>query len=230
MNEKHKYENVRTHDAAPIAGSMIESLRDLGYTPETAIADIVDNAIFAKARNIWIDFHWNAEQSRVTFRDDGIGMTEEELIQAMRPGSQSPSEKRDCNDLGRFGLGLKTASFSQCRVFTVISRREAIPVTYWRWDIDYVTDPSTNGWKIVQTADKDDIRLIEEMGAGTIVIWENLDRIIEPKKRHKNGEDDFYAVASRVKRHLEMVFHRYLETGKLKIIFNGIEVHPDQYR
>jgi len=90
------------------------------------------------------------------------------------------------------GLGLKTASFSQCRVFTVISRREAIPVTYWRWDIDYVTDPSTNGWKIVQTADKDDIRLIEEMGAGTIVIWENLDRIIEPKKRHKNGEDDFY--------------------------------------
>ena len=224
MNEKHKYENVRTHDAAPIAGSMIESLRDLGYTPETAIADIVDNAIFAKARNIWIDFHWNAEQSRVTFRDDGIGMTEEELIQAMRPGSQSPSEKRDCNDLGRFGLGLKTASFSQCRVFTVISRREAIPVTYWRWDIDYVTDPSTNGWKIVQTADKDDIRLIEEMGAGTIVIWENLDRIIEPKKRHKNGEDDFYAVASRVKRHLEMVFHRYLETGKLKIIFNGIEV------
>ena len=61
MNEKHKYENVRTHDAAPIAGSMIESLRDLGYTPETAIADIVDNAIFAKARNIWIDFHWNAD-------------------------------------------------------------------------------------------------------------------------------------------------------------------------
>ena len=76
----------------------------------------------------------------------------------------------------------------------------------------------------MEDCSEDDIRLIEEMGAGTIVIWENLDRIIEPKKRHKNGEDDFYAVASRVKRHLEMVFHRYLETGKLKIIFNGIEV------
>jgi hypothetical protein len=224
MNSKRKYENAKVQDAAPIAGSMIESLRDIGYTPETAVADIIDNAIFAKAKNVWIDFNWKGKSSTIKFRDDGAGMTEKELIQAMRPGSQSPSEKRDGSDLGRFGLGLKTASFSQCRVFTVISKKESNPVTYWCWDIDYVIDPETEGWKIVQVAEEEDIKLVEDMTTGTVVIWENLDRIMEVRKEKLLKEDDFYAVAAKVKRHIEMVFHRYIETGKLNVIFNETKV------
>lgn len=219
----HKYENIKTHEAIPPAGSMMESLRDLGYSPETAVADIIDNAIFAKARNIWIDFIWNGKLSKISFRDDGTGMNEDELIQAMRPGSQSPSVQREVNDLGRFGLGLKTASFSQCRVFTVLSRKKNTPATYWRWDLDYATAPDTEGWTILNIADEEDIQLAENMEQGSIVIWQNLDRIIETHKL-EIGEDEFYIIAEKVKRHIEMIFHRYLETGKLKIQFNGIQV------
>ncbi|WP_281321904.1 ATP-binding protein [Flavobacterium aestivum] len=221
---QHKYENIKKHEAVPPAGSMIESLRDLGYSPETAAADIIDNAIFARAKNIWIDFKWNGKLSKVSFRDDGKGMNEDELIQAMRPGSQSPSIKREVNDLGRFGLGLKTASFSQCRLFTVLSRKKNTPITYWRWDLDYTTDPNTAGWTILNMADEEDIELTNNMEEGSIVVWQNLDRIIETNKK-EISEDEFYNVAEKVKRHIEMIFHRYLETGKIKIIFNEIQVN-----
>ncbi len=223
MAKKQKYADVKKQQAPPPAGSMMESLRDLGYSPGTAAADIIDNAIYAKAKNIRIDFKWNGPLSKITFRDDGIGMTEEELIQAMRPGSQSPALQREASDLGRFGLGLKTASFSQCSVFTVLTRKINGKLSYWRWDLGYVTDPQTEGWTIVNAADEEDIQQAETMNSGTLVVWQNLDRIIEMNEKGYT-EDHFYMVAERVKRHIEMVFHRYLETGKLKIIFNGNEV------
>ncbi|MES2513632.1 MAG: ATP-binding protein, partial [Bacteroidota bacterium] len=125
MNAVNKYSNIKKTEAAPLAESLIESLRNLGYTPETAIADIIDNAIFAKAKNVWIEFIWQGLESRISIRDDGNGMTNDQLMQAMRPGSQNPMTKRDAGDLGRFGLGLKTASFSQCRMFTVISKKKS---------------------------------------------------------------------------------------------------------
>ena len=118
MSSNDKYNGIRTKDASPVASSLVESLRDLGYTPETAIADIIDNAIFAGAKNVWIDFNWNKSDSRITIRDDGKGMNEDELAHAMRPGSQNPKEERSPEDLGRFGLALKlllsrNAGFSQ---------------------------------------------------------------------------------------------------------------------
>ncbi|WP_294674211.1 ATP-binding protein [uncultured Fluviicola sp.] len=221
--EERNYEQIRKQDAAPPAGSMMESLRDLGYSTEAAVSDIIDNAIFAKATTVWINFIWDGNKSRIVFKDDGNGMFEEELIQAMRPGSQSPASARDLSDLGRFGLGLKTASLSQCRMFTVISKKKSESLTFWRWDLDYVTSPKTEGWTILNVAEKGDIELIEEMDQGTLVSWDYLDRIIELNKK-KYTEDYFYLVAEKVKRHIEMVFHRYLETGKLKIIFNDIPV------
>lgn len=216
----NRYDHIKKREAAPFAASMLESLRDLGYSAETAVADIIDNAIFARATQVVIDFLWDGVQSRIVFSDDGSGMTEEELARAMRPGSQSPASERDRNDLGRFGLGLKTASLSQCRMLTVLSRKETEKLSYWRWDLDYVTAPDTEGWTILQAAEKDDLHKAEKMLHGTIVIWDNLDRIIELDKE-EYSEDDFYLVAEKVKRHIEMVFHRYLETGKLKIVFNG---------
>ncbi|MFT6923338.1 MAG: hypothetical protein ACJA1C_002351 [Crocinitomicaceae bacterium] len=219
MSSEGKYANVKRRDASPLASSLVESLRDLGYTPETAIADIIDNAIFAEAQNVWIYFNWNEANSRITIRDDGLGMNEEQLADAMRPGSQNPKEERAKNDLGRFGLGLKTASFSQCRVFTVISKTDSDPITTWRWDLDYVVNDG-GGWNILEIADESDIQEVDKMDTGTMVVWEQLDRIIGTSETLTN-EDNFLSSADKIKRHLEMIFHRFIESGKLKIHVNG---------
>ncbi|MCK4790053.1 MAG: ATP-binding protein, partial [Desulfobacteraceae bacterium] len=107
--------------AEPHAGAMIESLRAFGYDLRTATADLIDNSVFAEAKNVWIYFHWNGADSFIRITDDGWGMSEGDLYEAMRPGSKSPLELRKPSDLGRFGLGMKTASFSQCRRLTVVS-------------------------------------------------------------------------------------------------------------
>src|SRR3990172_4008393 len=100
-------------ECPPRADAMIHSLRAFGYDLGMAIADLIDNSIFAGAKNIWVKYAWNDGKPWIRIMDDGIGMTEESLVEAMRLGTQSPLEERDSKDLGRFGLGLKTASFSQ---------------------------------------------------------------------------------------------------------------------
>lgn len=129
---------------------LIESMRDVGYSLEAALADIVDNAITAGATRIDLFADAGADQTRIGVLDDGVGMTEAELMAAMRPGSQNPREDRDSADLGRFGLGLKTASFSQCRRLTVVTRRNGLD-SVARWDLDYVTE--TDEW-LVQIPDE----------------------------------------------------------------------------
>jgi len=124
--------------AEPRASVMIESLRAFGYDLKTAISDLIDNSITAGAENIWVDFYWNGLSSFIRITDDGTGMSEQRLIEAMRPGSRNPLEKRDLKDLGRFGLGLKTASFSQCRRLTVASKVKDSKTAIRRWDLDYV--------------------------------------------------------------------------------------------
>src|SRR5438445_8632341 len=99
----------------PRASLLIESMRDVGYTLETALADVVDNAISAGAKSVQLLADTAASNSRLAILDDGRGMDADELLDAMRIGNRSPNDERDATDLGRFGLGLKTASFSQCR-------------------------------------------------------------------------------------------------------------------
>jgi signal transduction histidine kinase len=106
---------ARRADATPHAAALIEGLRDIGYSLETAISDIVDNSITARARQIQILTETFSEEPFIAIADDGMGMTEDELVAAMRPGSRNPLDTREKVDLGRFGLGLKSASFSQCR-------------------------------------------------------------------------------------------------------------------
>ncbi|MBI4548478.1 MAG: ATP-binding protein, partial [Ignavibacteriae bacterium] len=115
MIDYSKYEKA---NAEPEASSMIETFRAIGYSTEAAIADIIDNSISAEAKNIWVDYEWNGEATTISIIDDGCGMTNEELIIAMRPGSKNPLDIRDQKDLGRFGMGLKTASISQSKKFT----------------------------------------------------------------------------------------------------------------
>src|SRR5690554_4193042 len=101
--------------APPYAGALLESLRGLGYVPETAIADLIDNSIAAKASQVDVQIHWDREKSWLRITDDGVGMSDAELEAAMRLGVKDPRSARAADDLGRFGLGLKTASFSQAR-------------------------------------------------------------------------------------------------------------------
>jgi HSP90 family molecular chaperone len=118
--EKYKAENAR-----PNPKSTINSYRSFGYNLSTAIADIIDNSISAKSSTISIDFLWNGLDSYITITDNGLGMNLDELILAMTPGSKDPEDKRDEKDLGRFGMGLKTASFSQCKRLTVVPKEKA---------------------------------------------------------------------------------------------------------
>ena len=128
---------LRTVEAAPRAAMLIESMRDIGYSLGTALADVIDNSITAQASQIELFADSTGKDFKISIVDDGYGMSEEELLDAMRPGSQNPLESRSQEDLGRFGLGLKTASFSQCRKLTVVTRKEG-KTSAAIWDLDYV--------------------------------------------------------------------------------------------
>ncbi len=197
---------------APRAGALIEALRGFGYTPRTAIADLIDNSISAQARNVWIEATWDGRASFISIRDDGTGMSEWELVDAMRPGSRSPLEERDPRDLGRFGLGLKTASFSQCRRLVVRTRREGTAIVTRCWDLDYVT--VTGDWRLLKrVAAESEGRMghLDQMAHGTIVLWEGLDRIVgDADVGDAAAHDRFRQTVMDIKQHLGMVFHRYL--------------------
>ena len=142
------YSILEHTSAEPEACSMIESFRSIGYSIETAIADILDNSISAGAKNIWIDYAWEGADTVLSIMDDGWGMNDCEIIQAMRPGSLSPLSLRPEDDLGRFGLGLKTASFSQCRKFCLISKKTDSQLAFWTWDLDYVN--TIKSWQLLR--------------------------------------------------------------------------------
>src|SRR5450759_755503 len=129
------YSKFEKTPAIPEAGSMIETFRAIGYSIEAAVADIIDNSISAGAKNISVNFEWLGNNTWISVKDDGTGMTDVELIQSLRPGSKNPLADRGSKDLGRFGLGLKTASFSQCRKLTVLSKKQDFPISYWTWDL-----------------------------------------------------------------------------------------------
>lgn len=208
---------------------MLESLRAFGYNIQTAIADLIDNSISAGAKNVWLQFDWDGSESCISIRDDGKGMTEEELVNAMRPGSRHPLQQRDANDLGRFGLGLKTASFSQCRRLTVCTKAvNQNPVTR-RWDLDYVSQ--TGEWRLLRLAasgSEGRLASLDEMESGTVVLWECMDRLVgEAKADERKAHDRFLEMIEEVEKHLAMVFHRFLECkNKLQIWINQRLIEP----
>ena len=220
---------MKTVMMPPYAPILIESTRAVGYTLESAIADIVDNSVSASASCIDI-FFFPIGEAYIAVLDDGCGMTSDELNTAMRYGSQNPNEKRAANDLGRFGLGLKTASLSQCRTLTVACK-QGVHIEVRRWDIDYVTN--TGEWSLIVLDTEEEINGIPRIDrlckyeSGTLVVWQNLDRL-------KVGEIDFNRSMSKkmdsVRAHLSLVFHRYLsgEVGLKKILFrmNELPVEP----
>lgn len=210
-----------TRSAPPRASAMIEALRGLGYSTATALADIIDNSISAQARSVSLDFAWAGPSSRITILDDGSGMDARTLDTAMRLGERSPLDPRATGDLGRFGLGLKTASFSQCRRLTVASTCNG-EMNCLRWDLDVLAASQDHGWHLLEGFAPGSERLAEPLsriGRGTIVIWELLDRIVTPGF----SEQDFLDLVDEIERHLAMVFHRFLEGTHpaLKLFING---------
>lgn len=210
--------------ADPDPAALVESLRAFGYTPEAAVADLVDNSITAKSKNVWMEFDWRGSESRIAIGDDGRGMNERDLVQAMRPGSTSPREHRSAEDLGRFGLGLKTASFSQCRRLTVMTKTKAAGVNARRWDLDEVV--ASHEWRLLHGEGDGCADLIERLNDqahGTIVVWHDLDRLlgeaeIDDEVEHRR----FLELARTIKAHLAMTFHRFLsQRSGMKLSVNG---------
>ena len=208
---------MKTEIVSPNLSNFIKSLRDVGYTFEIAVADVLDNSISANATEIKI---YTVAKPDIIFcmLDNGKGMTEIELTEAMRLATQDPEQKRDKKDLGRFGLGLKTASFSQCKKLTVLSKKNGN--TYAKqWDLDYISN--NNEWLLISPdiADFNNHPLIKNFNKnehGTIVIWENIDRY---------KANSFSERIDRLRKHLSLVFHKFIEGSasfkKLKISINN---------
>lgn len=197
----------------PFAPVLMESMRAIGYSFETAIADIIDNSISAGAKDIRIR-SWPYDSPYVAILDDGRGMNSEELVAAMRHGSQNPLEERGPQDLGRFGLGLKTASLSQCRRLTVASKQDG-QLSAWCWDLDVVRD--RKNWvllgvhpeKVLELPQGAELNALEH---GTLVLWQELDRVAS------DGYAFDQALETKIDEarcHLALVYHRLLGSRRM---------------
>ena len=219
--------NTRALDVPPHAASLIEGHRDFGYSLETALADLIDNSISAGATEVKIEVETTGEEPWIALSDNGSGMDESELIQAMRLGSRNPNDERDPNDLGRFGLGLKSASFSQCRSLTVITKKDGNTACA-RWDLDRVS--KLNKWSLELIDSPEVLKcydLLEE--SGTVVFWEKLDRLSGGyNDNHEKRTEYINSEISRAERHIRIVFHRFLENSnsKLELYLNGRKLNP----
>lgn len=196
-------------EVIPDPVSLMESMRAVGYTAEAAVADIIDNSLSAGASQIHVLYDASGAPF-VAIYDNGCGMSQSELTNAMRHGSTDPSVKRAAGDLGRFGLGLKTASLSQCRKLTVVSKKDGITCAR-QWDLDVVRDKRK--WVVVvpQTDQLSTLPMfakLQESESGTLVVWEDLDRLTAGSR---DPQQEMTSKMSGLYEHLALVFHRFTE-------------------
>lgn len=221
---------VKSIEVLPSARRLIRSLRDMGYDIAAALSELVDNSIAAEARNVWIDTHFDGAGSWLRVHDDGFGMTEYELREAMRFGTRRPYES---DDLGKFGLGLKSASFSQCRRFTVATKTSKNGrVRIARWDLDHVE--RRDRWEVLRP-DQDESSLASfpiRSRIGTSIVWEGMDRV--SRFRYPSGQraaSDFRRLTDEISGQLAMTFHRFLSgearsRRRVAIHINGEQLLP----
>lgn len=220
------------HEVIPGARRLIMSLRDMGYDFAQAVADVVDNSIEAHASLVNIDVEFDGDDSWVRIADNGKGMSPDQLREALRYGSERDYGE---DDLGKFGLGLKTASMSQCQCLSVASRwnPDRANIAAYSWDLDHIQ--KTNRWEILPIDDSDLGPAIREPlkdTTGTVVLWQRLDRILGYK--HPYGEmarKQLAQMCREIEQHLAMVFHAFLagevpRRKRLRIYVNGNEVKP----
>ncbi|ACM36977.1 MULTISPECIES: ATP-binding protein [Rhizobium/Agrobacterium group] len=202
----------------PHAGALLKSLRGLGYSPETALADLIDNSISAGADHVELSIDWNEGNPRIGLLDDGLGMTRGELEDAMRFGGDMDIE-RGPDDLGRFGLGMKTASLSQCQRLTVVSRKAGHECSMC-WDVAKVVASRTWSVDMDTRPDPFDHLSIPSHGDGTLIALERMDELGGLFGLDKEG---FFAKVRDVRDHFAMVFHRFLDgdARRVRITING---------
>ena len=213
-------------ETPPDAASIMESTRAIGYSLPTAIADIIDNSVAAQASRV--EIFYSPTEEYVAILDDGCGMNPDELNLAMKYGGISPLDKRTEKDLGRFGLGMKTASLSQCEVLTVVSKK-AGEVSGRRWDLNEIR--RLKFWALLELSPKEiksvpKVELLNNFPSGTLVVWQELDRMFQGNE----NINLFPEKMNEVREHLSLVFHRYLagEEGlrKLSIAVNNLPIEP----
>lgn len=223
---------MKTEELIPSAARLTNSLRDLGYEFVNAVADLIDNSIVARARRVNITIHFEGTKSWVRIHDDGDGMTGASISEAMRLGTARDYED---SDLGKFGLGLKTASLSQCRVISVASRTDPNRATIEsrRLDLGHVTE--TDRWEILHLSRGDRPEVLTaplQSSTGTVVLWENLDRVLNRRDPWGGwAQRHLLNLAERLELHLGMVFGKFLSgearrRRKLVITVNGNAVEP----
>lgn len=202
----------------PCADELITSLRGFGYDPAKALADLVDNSISANARTVRVEYNSDPGKAWVAIVDDGGGLEGQALRDAMRFAHNSGGE-RGLGDLGRFGLGLKTASLSQARRVTVMSRGPSGKPSARTWDVDHVA--RHREWLVLPGVDPELLEVAELLGftgQGTMVLWRALDRI---------GEGPLLSRALAVAgRELALIFHRFLQADRLTLEVSGKRLDP----
>ena len=216
------------NDMSPEPKSHIKTLMRIGYDFNSAIADIIDNSITAKAKKINIICPPETDNPFLTIVDNGIGMEPEELIQNMRIGCKDPNQKRDAGDLGRFGSGMKTASFSHARRLTVISHKKGKKIAAACWDIDEIEEK--NAWCLRELNEKD-IKDLEHLdkelikGVGTQLIWEKIKKFEETD--HNNSKNSIETSMVDLNKYLALHFHKFLQgPNKINIYVQKLKVEP----
>lgn len=204
----------------PQADMLMGSMRSMGYSFESAVADVIDNSISANATNIQVLFPCSPlEELALGILDDGTGMSENVLFEAMRYGSTSSEAIRSENDLGRFGLGLKSASLSQCRVLTVVSFWEGT-ATAFTWDYNYIK--SKKQWYVLHLNKEEFsklpyIKMLLNQGKGTLVLWRDFD--ILSKSTDGQVYDALNTLKDSVANYLSWIFHRFIGRSQKKVNF-----------
>jgi len=213
----------------PTADVLMTSMRSMGYTFEAAVADVIDNSISANASVIELKFPIDPQECYLAICDNGKGMSQDELFDAMKYGSQIKKDNRSTDDLGRFGLGLKAASLSQCKKLTVISKSLGAEICAFSWDLDVIKN--SEDWDLIEYCDEEIVSLkwadyLSDKEAGTVVVWEEFD-VLE-----KNA-GSVYAELSRYQeitsQYLSLIFHRFLskdEEDKVQIFINNYQLEP----
>ncbi|MDY4720195.1 ATP-binding protein [Collinsella sp. HCP3S3_B1] len=221
--------NEESYIVRPNPARLLEGLRDTGYVFNTAVADIIDNSIAANATEIWVTAFQGADNKiRVSITDNGTGMDKDALKNAMQYGA-APREDIHC--LGKFGLGLKTASTSCCRRLKVISRDD--PSGDFEcaiWDLDSIA--KENDWVLKfekpTDDDQDELELIED-SAGTVVVWEKCDKLLSARYTNPDSEPfhkAFERSLKELRQHIAMVYERFLNhdddrAANISIHLNG---------
>jgi hypothetical protein len=199
----------KTDEIVPDPESLLESIRSVGYSLKEAISDLIDNSISANATRI--DIIINLEGSgKFHLIDNGDGMDNEKLVSSFRLGSTNPKTTRDENDLGRFGMGMKTASLSQCRSVTVTSKQKNSIVSR-TLDLDEVSRQKK--WIIGEKEIQSDLlSRLETIDKGTIVTWEKIDKNNIPEEEQNN-------LLIEIENYISLCFHRFMERANNRILF-----------